>query len=58
MLEVEWALRGKLAERHDDFAQGLERVRGHVERGVRVLREPAWERRKGRGAGAGGRLER
>jgi Gas vesicle synthesis protein GvpL/GvpF len=51
VLDGEHALRGILVERHAEFAQGLERVRGHVELGVRVLGAPARERPQGQGSG-------
>jgi gas vesicle protein GvpL/GvpF len=51
MLDGEQALREILSERHDEFAEGLERVRGHVELGVRVLGAPARERPQGQGSG-------
>jgi hypothetical protein len=51
VLDGEPELRGTLAERHDEFALGLDRVRGHVELGVRVLGAPARGRPQGKGSG-------
>jgi hypothetical protein len=52
-LEGEERLAAVLAERHDELARALERVRGHVEMGLRVL--PARDRPGGGRDGQSGR---